>query len=160
MRPLAARFAAWFAAWFTVRAAAAAAVAAIAGLVLGAGACRGASEDQSGPCRCTPGNVSRTRAIDEEAPMDGPALLARLRHHQRLVEAGTNPRDVKVFDDELRYAILDFCQPCSAWVGERMTMEEMFPLHRLGDAKSAVCMGLVLRDGTIAYGDARPRACR
>jgi hypothetical protein len=43
---------------------------------------------------------------------------------------------------------------------ERMTMEEMFPRHRLGGAKRAVYMGLVLRDGTIAYGDARPRACR
>jgi hypothetical protein len=43
---------------------------------------------------------------------------------------------------------------------ERMTMEEMFPLHRLGGAKRAVYLGLVLRDGTIAYGDARPRACR
>ncbi len=132
------------------------------GLALGGVACRGAGPDGDGdgPCRCTPGNVSRTRSIDEAEPMDGPALVGRLRDHQRMVAEGRNPRDVKVFDDELRYAILDFCQPCSAWVGERMTMEQMFPLHRLGEAKSAVCMGLVLRDGTIAYGDARPRACR
>lgn len=126
------------------------------------GACRnsGGSEQDTGPCRCTPGNASRTKAVDEAAPMDGPALLERLRRHKRLVEEGRNPRDVKVFDDELRYAILEFCQPCSAWVGERMTMEQMFPLDRLGEATSAVCMGLVLRDGTVAYGDARPRTCR
>jgi hypothetical protein len=131
-----------------------AAVAAVAALP----GCRGAGED--GPCQCTPGNVSHTRAVGEAAPMDGPALVERLRRHRRYVEEGRNPRDVKVFDDELRHAILDFCQPCSAWVGERMTMEEMFPLQRLGDATSAVCMGLVLRDGSIAYGEARPRACR
>jgi hypothetical protein len=128
-------------------------------LVAAVAACRGA-QDGDGPCRCTPGNASQTRAVGEAAPMDGPALLERLRRHQRLVEEGRNPRDVKVFDDELRHAILGFCQPCSHWVGERMTMEEMFPLPRLGDATSAVCMGLVLRDGSIAYGDARPRACR
>lgn len=128
-------------------------------LVAAIAACRGA-QDGDGPCRCTPGNASQTRAVGEAAPMDGPALLERLRRHQRLVEEGRNPRDVKVFDDELRHAILGFCQPCSQWVGERMTMEEMFPLQRLGDATSAVCMGLVLRDGSIAYGDARPRACR
>jgi hypothetical protein len=135
-----------------VLAAAAAAAAAL-------GACRGEAED-AGPCTCTPGNASRTRSADEAAPMDGPALLQRLRTHKRYVEENRNPRDVKVFDDELRYAILEFCQPCSRWVGERMTMEQMFPLDRLGEATSAVCMGLVLRDGTVAYGDARPRACR
>jgi hypothetical protein len=128
-------------------------------LVAAIGACSNATQDD-GPCRCTPGNVSRTRSADEAAPMDGPALLERLRRHKRYVEEGRNPRDVKLFDDELRYAILSFCQPCSAWVGERMTMEEMFPLHRLGEATNAVCMGLVLRDGAVAYGDARPRACR
>lgn len=122
-------------------------------------ACRGKPADDS-VCRCTPGNVSHTRSVDEAAPMDGPALLERLRRHRRMVEENRNPRDIKVFDDELRYAILDFCQPCSSWVGERATMEELFPLHRLAEATSAVCMGLVLRDGTIAYGDARPRACR
>lgn len=135
---------------------------AIAALALGAcrGATRDGEDDGDGPCRCTPGNVSHTRSVDEAAPMDGPALLERLRRHKRYVEERRPPRDVKLFDDELRYAILSFCQPCSAWVGERMTMEEMFPLHRLGEATNAVCMGLVLRDGTIAYGDARPRACR
>jgi hypothetical protein len=121
-------------------------------------ACRGKADD--GVCRCTPGNVSRTRSVDEAAPMDGAGLLDKLRRHKRYVDEQRERRDIKLFDDELRYAILDFCQPCSAWVGERATMEEMFPLHRLDDATSAVCMGLVLRDGTTAYGDARPRACR
>lgn len=120
--------------------------------------CRGATDD--GPCRCTPGNISNTRTVGEDGPMDGPALLQRLRRHRSLVEENRNPRDIKVFDDELRHALLSFCQPCSTWVGDRMTMEEMFPLHRLDDATSAVCMGLVLRDGTIAYGDTRPRSCR
>lgn len=92
--------------------------------------------------------------------MDGAILLEKLRLHKRYVDERRERRDVKLLDDELRYAILDFCQPCSAWVGERATMEEMFPLHRLVDATSAVCMGLVLRDGTTAWGDARPRACR
>jgi hypothetical protein len=125
-----------------------------------AGACRSSGSADDGPCRCTPGNASQTRSVAESAPMDGRALLERLRRHKRLVGEGRNPRDVKVFDDELRHALLSFCQPCSAWVGERMTMEEMFPLHRLDEATSAVCMGLVLRDGTTAYGEARPRACR
>lgn len=141
------------------------AIVAVATVAAALGGCCGSGsgsgdERDTGPCRCTPGNVSRTKAVDEAAPMDGPALLERLRRHKRYVEERRNPRDVKVFDDELRYAILEFCQPCSAWVGERMTMEQMFPLDRLGEATSAVCMGLVLRDGTVAYGDARPRACR
>jgi hypothetical protein len=123
-------------------------------------ACRGSTADDGAPCRCTPGNASHTRSVGDTAPMDGPALVDRLRRHKRLVDEGRNPRDIKVFDDELRHALLDFCQPCGSWVGERMTMEQLFPLSRLTEATSAVCMGLVLRDGTIAYGDARPRACR
>lgn len=124
------------------------------------GACRGSAQEGDGPCGCTPGNVSNTRSVAESAPMDGRALLDRLRRHKHLVDENRNPRDIKVFDDELRHALLSFCQPCSSWVGERMTMEQMFPLHRLDEATSAVCMGLVLRDGMTAYGDARPRACR
>lgn len=135
-------------------------VLAAAASVAALGACRGSAQDSDGPCRCTPGNASQTRSVGEAAPMDGRALLERLRRHKRLVNENRNPRDIKVFDDELRHALLSFCQPCSAWVGERMTMEEMFPLHRLDDATSAVCMGLVLRDGTTAYGEARPRACK
>ncbi|HWO19385.1 MAG TPA: hypothetical protein VNO30_11440 [Kofleriaceae bacterium] len=122
------------------------------------GACRSSADD--GPCTCTPGNVSNTRSVADSAPMDGRALLERLRRHKRLVDENRNPRDIKVFDDELRHALLSFCQPCSSWVGERMTMEQMFPLHRLDYATSAVCMGLILRDGTTAYGEARPRSCR
>ena len=44
--------------------------------------------------------------------------------------------------------------------GEDPRLEEMFPLDRLDDAAGAVCMGLVLRDGTTVYGGTRPRACR
>ena len=124
------------------------------------GACRGDPSAENTSCRCSPGNVSHIRSVGDDAPMDGRGLLARLRRHKSLVDEHRPPRDVKVFDDELRHAIIDFCQPCSAWVGERLTMEQMFPFDRLPDATSAVCMGLVLRDGTIAYGDARLRACR
>jgi hypothetical protein len=110
-------------------------------------------------CTCTPGNVSRTKLADGTT-LDGPALLNQLRRHQRDVAQHRTPRDIKVFDDELRFAILSFCQPCGSWVGDRLTIEAMFPLQRLDDAVDGVCMGLVLRDGTTAYGDARPAACR
>lgn len=92
--------------------------------------------------------------------MDGISLLARLRRHKSDVALGKNPRDIKVVDDQLRFAIIDFCQPCAHWVEERLTVEEMFPLDRLDDATRGVCMGLVLRDGTTAWGEARPPACR
>ncbi|HEU4733756.1 MAG TPA: hypothetical protein VFT22_37950 [Kofleriaceae bacterium] len=121
-------------------------------------ACRGTPADDA-VCRCTPGNASRTKLADGTA-LDGQALLARLRRHRRDVEQHRTPRDIKVFDDELRFEISNFCQPCGDWVKDRMTIEDMFPLDRLDDATSSVCLGLVLRDGTTAYGDARPRACR
>ena len=110
-------------------------------------------------CACTPGNVSRTK-LTNGAPLDGAALLDQLRRHKRDVEQHRTPRDIKVFDDELRFAILGFCQPCGSWVGDRSTIEAMFPLERLDDAVDGVCMGLVLRDGTTAYGELRPAACR
>lgn len=112
------------------------------------------------PCTCVPANASRTKTVHEAAPMDGTSLLARLRRHRQDVANGANPRDVKVQDDELRFAILEFCQPCGAWVTDRLTIEEMFPLARLDEASRGVCMGLVLRDGTTAWGDARPKNCR
>jgi hypothetical protein len=121
-------------------------------------ACRDTPVDD-GVCRCTPGNRSRTRLADGTF-LDGAALLGKLRRHQRDVEQHRTPRDIKVFDDELRFAISNFCQPCGDWVEDRMTIEEMFPLSRLDDAATGICMGLVLRDGTTVYGDARPRACR
>ena len=93
-------------------------------------------------------------------PLDGPALVAALRRHVRDVRLGKEARDIKVLDDELRFAIIDFCSPCGGWVADRMTIEEMFALERLDDAQSAVCMGLVLRDGTTVYGSTRPAACR
>jgi hypothetical protein len=122
------------------------------------GGCRGKPADD-GVCRCTPGNQSRTRARDGTV-LDGPALLGKLRRHRRGVEQRRNPRDIKIDDDELRLELASFCQPCSDWIRDRMTVEEMFPLGRLDDAASAVCLGLVLRDGTTVYGDVRPRACR
>ncbi len=122
-------------------------------------ACRSPAADDE-VCRCTPSNVSTTKSIDEAMPMDGAALVSRLRRHQRYLAEGKNPRAIKVYDDELRFAVLSFCQPCGAWVGDRMTIAEMFPLARLDEATRAVCMGLVLRDGTTVYGDARPPACR
>ena len=93
-------------------------------------------------------------------PLDGRSLIAQLVRHRQLVRENRNPRDIKVFDDELRFAVLSFCQPCGSWVGDRLTIEAMFPLQRLDDAVDGVCMGLVLRDGTTVYGDARPPACR
>ena len=117
-------------------------------------------DDGAGLCGCTPNNASRVRSVDETGPLDGAALLAKLREHRNLVLAQRNPRDIKVFDDELRFAIANFCDPCNDWVSDRMTIEELYPLARLDDATRAVCLGLVLRDGTTLYGDARPRACR
>ena len=116
--------------------------------------------EPSGPCTCVPGNVSRVRAVDEATPLDGVGLVAKLQTHRRMVLERRNPRDVKVFDDELRFAIANFCEPCNDWISDRMTIEELYPLQRLDDATRAVCLGLVLRDGTTAYGDARPRNCR
>jgi hypothetical protein len=133
------------------------ALAALAALADLAG-CRARPADD-GVCRCTPGNLSRTRARDGTV-LDGPALLGKLRRHRRDVEQRRNPRDIKIDDDELRLELSSFCQPCSDWIRDRMTVEEMFPLSRLDDAASAVCLGLVLRDGTTVYGDVRPPACR
>jgi hypothetical protein len=111
-------------------------------------------------CTCTPSNTGKVKGRNADAPLTGESLLAALRRHEQDVRLKRTPRDIKVADDELRFQIIDFCQPCSDWVNDRMTMEEMFPFERLGDAKSAVCMGLVLRDGTTVYGSTRPPACR
>jgi hypothetical protein len=113
-----------------------------------------------GPCTCTPANTIKSKAIGEAAPMTGQTVLAALRRHAREVAAKTNPRDIKMLDDQLRFAITELCQPCGDWVTDRMTMEEMFPFGKLDDATSAVCLGLVLHDGTTAYGDVRPANCR
>jgi len=116
--------------------------------------------EPAGPCACAPGNVSRVRAVDEAAPLDGAGLVAKLQTHRRMVLEHRNPRDVKVFDDELRFAIANFCEPCNDWISDRMTIEELYPLARVDDATRAICLGLVLRDGTTVYGDARPANCR
>src|SRR5262249_13344916 len=120
-------------------------------------ACHDTPPADDGVCRCTPGNLSKTKLADGTA-LDGAGLLGKLRHHRQDVEQHRNPRDIKVFDDELRFQISNFCQPCGDWIKDRMTIEDMFPIARLDDAASAVCLGLVLRDGTTVYGDARPRA--
>src|SRR5262245_35675241 len=129
-----------------------------AALVVALAGCRGAPADD-GVCRCTPGNQSRTR-VGDGGPLDSAALLGKLRRHRRDVEQHKNPRDIKLADDELRLEIASFCQPCGDWVKDRMTIEDLYPLERLDDAAGSVCLGLVLRDGTTAYGDARPRPCR
>jgi hypothetical protein len=126
-------------------------------LVFAAG-CRAKPADDA-VCRCTPANASRTKLADGTS-LDGPGLLAKLRRHRHDVEQHRTPRDIKVFDDQLRFEISNFCQPCGDWIQDRMTIEDMFPLDRLDDATTSVCLGLVLRDGTTVYGDARPRACR
>jgi hypothetical protein len=105
-----------------------------------------------------PGDVGHVEAFPGTRPLDGPGLLAKLRERPR--HAGRTPRDLKVYDDQLRYATLDLCSPCGSWVDDRARIEELFPLDHLDHATSAVCMGLVLRDGTTVYGELRPRACR
>jgi len=125
-----------------------------AATVVALAACHGS--EPAGPCTCAPANTIKSKAIGETEPM---SVLANLRKHVRDVAAGRNPRDIKILDDQLRFAVVELCQPCT-WVDDRMTMEQLFPLARLDDAVSAVCMGLVLRDGSTAYGDARPANCR
>jgi hypothetical protein len=131
---------------------------ATAALATALAGCRGAPTDD-GVCRCTPDNRARTRRPDGST-LDGATLLASLRRHKRDVALQRPGRDVKLLDDELRLELTEFCQPCSAWVTDRLTIDDMFPLDRLDDAAAGVCMGLVLRDGTTVYGTARPRACR
>jgi len=93
-------------------------------------------------------------------PAGGAAILDGLRRHVAAVRDGKNPRDVKLVDDDLRFAIVNFCSPCGAWVADRTTIEDLYPLDRLDDAARATCLGLELADGTTVYGNARPRACR
>jgi hypothetical protein len=124
--------------------------------VLALAACHG---DPPAPCRCTPSNAARTKRVGEDHPIDGAGLLALVRRHRTLVEARAPNRDVKLVDDEIRIAVVAFCQPCGDWVGDRMTVDEMFPLARLDDATAAVCLGLVLRDGSTAFGPGHPAAC-
>ncbi|MBA2539339.1 MAG: hypothetical protein H0V17_06875 [Deltaproteobacteria bacterium] len=120
----------------------------------------GGKPEEPAACTCKPGNVARSKTVGEAAPMTGESLLAALRRHKQDIALGKNPRDIKIVDDQLRFQIIDFCQPCAGWVDDRMTMEQMFPLDRIDEARSAVCMGLVLGDGSTIYGDTRPLACR
>lgn len=126
--------------------------------IAAAAACRGGGSGEPEICTCVPENVGHIEAFPGTRPLDGAGLLAKLRERPR--HAGQTPRDLKVFDDQLRFAILDMCAPCGSWVSDRATIEELFPLSRLDEATSAICMGLVLRDGSTVYGELRPRACR
>ena len=120
-------------------------------------ACRGQTD---GPCQCTPDNVSRTKRHDQTTPIDSIGLLSLLRRHRDLEVQNANRRDIKLVDDEIRLTVTSFCQPCGDWVGDRMTVDEMFPLARIDDATGAVCLGLVLRDGSTTFGTGRPANCR
>jgi hypothetical protein len=121
--------------------------------------CREPAKDD-GKCTCTPNNASRVKLRNEAAPVDGKQLLERLHRHKRDVQLGRNARDIKVDDDELRFAISNFCDPCNSWVLDTMRIEDLYPMARLEEAANAICLGLELRDGSVVYGDARPRACR
>ena len=129
----------------------------IAIVLVAVAACHGSSE---GPCQCTPENVSKTKRVDQASPIDSTGLLSLLRRHRDLASQNIQRRDIKMVDDEIRIATTSFCQPCGDWVGDRMTVDEMFPLQRLDEATGAVCLGLVLRDGSTAFGEGRPDACR
>lgn len=132
---------------------------AVAAVLSGCGRAADPAE-ADGPCTCTPANVVRSRGQHEAAPMDGVTLLTRLRRHRDDVAQGKNPRDIKLADDQLRFAIVELCQPCGGWVKDRLTVEEMFPMAHLDEATRGECLALVLRDGRTVYGEARPHACR
>jgi hypothetical protein len=116
-------------------------------------------EEDDGRCHCTPGNISEAKRLDG-TPLDGGALLAQLRRHRADVEQHLSGRDVKLVDDEIRLGAVSLCQPCGTWVTDRMTVDQMFPMAKLDEAVDAVCLGLVLRNGSTAYGEARPKTCR
>jgi hypothetical protein len=115
-------------------------------IVIALAGCHGEPPDDT-TCRCTPTGST----VD---------VLPQLRQHVGMVDAQANGRDIKMVDDEIRLVMSRACQPCGDWVGDRLSIDEMFPMSRFRDAIGATCLGLVLRDGSIAYGDARPRACR
>jgi hypothetical protein len=96
----------------------------------------GTSDD----CTCKP-----THAPSEQG-------LELLRRHRA---APKNGRDTKLIDDEARVQAANLCSPCNTWVGERARIDELYPLERLDDATAATCMGLVLRDGSTAFGASR-----
>jgi hypothetical protein len=114
-------------------------------------------KDAELPCTCKPANVAKI--TQHGAPIDSASVLALLRRHRTLIEQRAQGRDVKLVDDEIRIQVGALCQPCGDWVGDRMTVDEMFPISRLDDATGVVCLGLTLRDGTTAFGE-RPSACR
>ena len=121
-------------------------------------ACSGGGNPDDGRCTCAPNNA--TNLSGAGGAVNGDSILALLRRHARMVAEQRPGRDVKLLDDELRTSVAHFCSPCGAWVDDRATMDSLYPLDKLDDATTATCLGLVLRDGTIAWGDARPNACR
>jgi hypothetical protein len=129
----------------------------LAALLLIVACTAGCKDAAVAPCTCKPNNV--TRISHAGAPIDSVSVLALVRRHRTLVEDHAQGRDVKLVDDEIRLEMAALCDPCGDWVGERMTVDEMFPLARLDDATGVVCLGLTLRDGTTAFGE-RPTACR
>jgi len=75
------------------------------------------------PATCRPGSPTAPRSTARRCSPAAPPPARR--------RGASHARDIKVFDDELRFAILSFCQPCGGWVGDRLTIEAMFPLQRL-----------------------------
>ena len=122
---------------------------AILAVVLGLASCGGHGDgDRAATCACTPTARPSTK------------LVALLRRHQAAVADGhRNGRDTKLIDDEIRAEASIACEPCGGWVGERALPEELFPLDHLYQAVAATCVGLQLRDGTVAYGEAHPAEC-
>ena len=117
----------------------------------GLGCGRGAGEVPA-RCECVPTQASSPASA---------SLLDLIRRHQGAVRDGQrNGRGTKLIDDELRLQSSILCQPCGAWIGERATPEEIYPLDRADGAVSVVCTGLRLGDGTIAYGAVHPPECR
>jgi len=117
----------------------------------------GCGKDVDAPCTCLPANVAKI--TQHGAPIDSASVMALLRRHRTMIEQHAQGRDVKLVDDEIRIQVGALCQPCGDWVGDRMTVDEMFPMSRLDDATGAVCLGLTLRDGSTVFGG-RPTACR
>lgn len=109
-------------------------------------------------CSCKPANA--TKITTSGASITGSSLLAMLRRHAKYVAEQRPGRDTKLLDDELRSALANFCTPCGVWIDDRARIDTLFPLDRLDEATAATCLGLVLRNGTTAWSDARPPACR
>lgn len=124
----------------------------IACFVVGTVGCGSAAPDVPARCACTPTAASAKAST---------AILQLIQRHQAAVLAGDrNGRETQMIDDELRNKSIMACDPCGAWIGDRATAEELYPLAHATDAVGVTCTGLRLRDGTTVYGDAHPAECR